>query len=77
MGKLVGFGVVIVDLCVEGVFFRVWFMVVICFDLFLNFGILVFDKLDVFVVLVVFVGDFILDEVDFFGEILDVVYLVV
>jgi hypothetical protein len=77
LGKLVGFGVAIADLCAEGVLLRVRLMAAIRLDPFLNFGISVLDKPDALVVLAVFVGDFILDEADLLGEILDAVYPVV
>lgn len=73
VSKPISSGIVFPDLASHVLLARIDVLAAVRLDVFLNFAISVLDELDALVVLSVLVGDLVLEETDFFGQILHAV----
>lgn len=71
--ELIGLCKVLPNLCAQQLLFRVRLVATIGLDPFLYLAVAILNHANTFSVLAVFVGDFLLDETDLLGEVLDAV----
>lgn len=71
--QLIRTGIIFAYLGAQRILLRVRLVTAICLDPFLNLGVSVIDHAQALVILSVFVGNLILDELDFLGQVLHTV----